>query len=452
MFKTLSEGRFEYKQISVVASILIISILIDTSVIRISDFNTSQSTSTSRTIIFIIIGLIYVTGQFVLIRYLRQKTVQVIHRQTLHFDIINKITMALQCLLSIVIVFVIIQIVVRGYYSISALVATTCLSYGFSSIMMGLLARNFLSWYKTNKHPMILFYVLSTILISLNALFTAAFVTDALFSRSEVVYPHVGIVPPFLKAGSEIQLLFDMHFISSILAFIVTWIPTFLILNYYSQKIGKFKYWIIVSLPLVYFLSQFLTSFLNIFAPLFRSDPVFYGILITLLFNLSKFMGGILFGIAYFIIAHRIDVSAVVREFMIISAYGFILLFISNQSLALISGPFPPFGLATISCTGLASYMILVGIYYSAVSVSQDSNLRKLIRKLATKESRLLHDIGTAHMEREILQRVFTQSKENRDTMVADSGVESSLSEEDIKLYLKTVLDEIRDNKRNKGY
>ena len=75
------------------------------------------------------------------------------------------------------------------------------------------------------------------------------------------------------------------------------------------------------------------------------------------------------------------------------------LLFTSNQALTLTFAFYPPFGIATISFVGISSYMILVGIYYSALSVSQDIELRREIRRLATKESKLLDIMGMAQME-----------------------------------------------------
>ena len=53
--------------------------------------------------------------------------------------------------------------------------------------------------------------------------------------------------------------------------------------------------------------------------------------------------------------------------------------------------------------------MILHGLswdFCSAISISQDSELRKSIRNFAMKESRLLDSIGGAHMEQEIQKRV----------------------------------------------
>ena len=47
---------------------------------------------------------------------------------------------------------------------------------------------------------------------------------------------------------------------------------------------------------------------------------------------------------------------------------------------------------------GLSSYLLLIGIYSSVISVAEDSKLRQSIRNYAIKESRLLDSIGTAEM------------------------------------------------------
>ena len=52
----------------------------------------------------------------------------------------------------------------------------------------------------------------------------------------------------------------------------------------------------------------------------------------------------------------------------------------------------------------LASYLFSIGLYCSAVSVSQDSSLRKIVRKSATD---LLDHIGTAQMEKDIEKNVM---------------------------------------------
>ena len=127
---------------------------------------------------------------------------------------------------------------------------------------------------------------------------------------------------------------------------------------------------------------------------------------------------------------------------MIISAYGLVLLFTSNQSNVLLNASYPPFGIASASMIGLSSYLVMVGIYSSATSLALDAKLRQTIRTYAVKESRLLDSIGMADMERNIQKRIRQMTRDTRETMMEQTGVNSSLSEQEIKQYLSEVLKE----------
>lgn len=89
----------------------------------------------------------------------------------------------------------------------------------------------------------------------------------------------------------------------AIMSFVVTWFATAVLLSYRPRRIGRIKYWVIIALPLIYFLSQFISSITDESAPLISSDPVTFAIVITLIFTLSKLAGGILFGFAFWSIA-----------------------------------------------------------------------------------------------------------------------------------------------------
>jgi hypothetical protein len=130
-------------------------------------------------------------------------------------------------------------------------------------------------------------------------------------------------------------------------------------------------------------------------------------------------------------------------QYLIVAAVGFVLLFVADQAVVLVNAPYPPLGLTSISFLGLASYLIFAGIYSSAVSVSQDSKLRKSIRNFAEKEAHLLDSIGSAHMEQEIQKKVLALTKQSQDKMVEESGIYSSLTEDDVRLYLDEVIQEI---------
>src|SRR5262249_32265152 len=79
------------------------------------------------------------------------------------------------------------------------------------------------------------------------------------------------------------------------------------------------------------------------------------------------------------------------------AAMGIVLLFSAGHSaLTVSSAPYPPFGLASVWFVGFASYLLFVGIYFTALSVARDAELRRLIRKYVERQSTLLDSIGTS--------------------------------------------------------
>jgi hypothetical protein len=265
-----------------------------------------------------------------------------------------------------------------------------------------------------------------------------------MFKLPIVIQFHYGSFPYFYGPDSLSFYLYNGYVISSILSFILMWVATAMFLYHYSKKIGKTKYWIIISLPLVYFLSQFATFLLNVFDLFMQESPVFFGVLLSVIFPISKAVGGVLFGIGFYTTSRIINKSNIVRQYLVVTAIGFILLFVSDQAVTLIATPYPPFGLASVSAVGLASYLILVGLYYSAISLSNDVNLRRTIRESALRESKLLDSIGQASMEQEIKSKVIGVAKQQKINMAKETGFSPSLTDVEIERYLEQVLTEVK--------
>jgi hypothetical protein len=127
---------------------------------------------------------------------------------------------------------------------------------------------------------------------------------------------------------------------------------------------------------------------------------------------------------------------------MINEAYGLLLFYISGSAMVA-QAAYPPYGLVSMSFTGLACYFIYSGLYSSAVIVSQDSNLRQSIKKTVTEQSKLLESIGTAYMQQELESKVLTIAKKKSDLMEEKTGIESSMTENEIKEYIEMVTNEI---------
>ena len=283
----------------------------------------------------------------------------------------------------------------------------------------------------------------------INVLVGLFFIDLVLYTNlPQIIVPHLGENIPFLAPGSTQAILNSAYDILSILSFMTMWVATALFLRHYTQRLGIATHWIILSIPLVFFLIQYLAISINLFAPLFASQALFYGVILTLVFSFSKSAGGILFGIAFWIVARNVGRN-IVKDYMVISAYGLVLLFTSNQASILATGPYPPFGLATASFLGLSSYLVLVGIYSSAISVSEDSRLRQSIRDFAIKEAKLLDSIGTAQMEQELTNRVISFAKDHSNSMREETAIEPSIQEDDMKQYLQQVIREVKERTTN---
>ena len=453
--KILSPGQQHENNKTLAIIILLISVLIiDTSLFRISDLIRVYVTQNWATSLFVFMSVVYLLGQHILIRFARTKSRQIREPGYLHLKVLDKSVTIIQYLLSGIIVFVLLQVVIFSEFYTSAVSMAALISYLMAIFMMIFLSLRFFSWFKLHRDPVVLFYLLSTIILTINAAFSLALILTispgipSLMGESQIAGMTRAIAANPFAAG-----LNNGYTATSILSFILLWLATALLLREYSKRIGMITYWALVSIPLVYFLSQFPALFFNLFSSLIGSNPTFYGIVLTLIFSLSKITGGILFGVAFWTIAKHLPDITIVKSYMVIAAYGFILFYISNQagsSLFQLGGVYPPFGLPTIAVIGFSSYLMLVGIYSSAISVAQDSRLRRVIRKSVQQQSSLLDKIGTAQMQQEIESKVLSTIRSQAENLRSETGIETSLDENEMRDYMKEVIAKIITKKSEK--
>jgi len=90
--------------------------------------------------------------------------------------------------------------------------------------------------------------------------------------------------------------------------------------------------------------------------------------------------------------------------------------------------------------------MVILGLYSTAISISQDVILRKYIKDLTLSDSGFLSTIGEAQMEKQVQSKASDLEnvvKEQRKELEKKTGIESSIQEQDIKGYLLEVLQEV---------
>ena len=131
-------------------------------------------------------------------------------------------------------------------------------------------------------------------------------------------------------------------------------------------------------------------------------------------------------------VARTLRSGSSVRNHMMIAPYGFLPILhsrISDRS----QGAYPPYGIVSVAFTGLSCYMIYNGLYLSAVSVSQDMTLRKSIRKSVIEQSKLLHNIGHAEMEKQVQKQVMSVATKTSNAMANETGIQASMNEDEMK-------------------
>src|SRR6266498_2564291 len=194
-----------------------------------------------------------------------------------------------------------------------------------------------------------------------------------------------------------------VHYIIFILSFLVIWIATMVLLNQYKYRIGKIKYYALTIIPLIYFIFPFHTYFANLLSPFVLNSPIAVSVIYTILFSASKQVGAFLYSLS-FLIASTVVPKDSVRKSLLISCIGMTILFSSIEITPLNYKVFPPYGVITEAFIPLGAFLLLVGIFTSAVNLSQDGELRRDFRKSAVAQLNLLRTIGIAEMEKELVK------------------------------------------------
>ena len=443
------------KILVLIISVVIAVIIADISIVKLSDLIRWRFLHDWKNItLFIAMSSVYAISQYFILEFIKGRGEKELGyakgKMRLSAATFRKIVSIIQYVITAILIFVILQLIFYSRYSPAATTAITAISYTTAIVMIGLLAYLFFMWFNQNRRSAsglkVFLYGLSSAALVLNTIIGLALIYSLSLTKPVMMGPHAGSVTVLI--GTPIDRILNPSYITtSILGFILMWSATAILLRSYSQRLGKAKYWFLVSIPLVYFVSQFLTLFSNQFA----ATLALYPVLFTLLFVFSKPLGGILFGAAFYSIGRRGTSSpngSFVRDYMTFAAYGVVLFFVSSQN-TVVQPTYPPFGVIAASFVGLSGYMMFLGLYSSAICVSQDVKLRQLIRRSAVQEVKFLESIGTAQMEQELQKRVLTIAKENSDNMVEETGVQPSLSENDMKQYLEEVLVEIKATKKS---
>lgn len=247
------------------------------------------------------------------------------------------------------------------------------------------------------------------------------------YSINSYVVNFIGVT----TLAESLSTLFDILSLSS---FLLMWIVTAILLRQYRYKMGRIKYFSLMSIPLLYYIFPFQNYFGDAILSMLQSSPVFFSILYVLIFSATKQVGALLFGLAFWTTSSLVHDERI-RKSLLISSVGMVILFGSVQIESL-----QYHGLVTEAFIPIWTYLLFVGIFTSAKHISRDAEVRKEFYKSASSQLTLLQTIGVSQMEKELEGQVKSLEERFKPLERTD---EPDLKDEEIKEILHDVLTEL---------
>jgi hypothetical protein len=282
------------------------------------------------------------------------------------------------------------------------------------------------------------------LVIGFNLIMTAAYTNAKVSELPNTTGEYVGSSGAF--SSDRYSLLENAYRIFSFMSFFSIWITTaVLMINYRKKPSNAMVYWIILSIPFVYFIITYFYQYIlgNILISYLEIDPITVSIILGAFLALSKPIGGLVFGVAFWKISRIMSYERNIMTYMNISGFGIFLIFAANQAATqTVPGIYPPFGLLTITVLNIAAFFMLLGIYNSATLVSANHNLRKLIRKHAL-ESKLLGLLGHAEMDNEI-RKTVKEITQDKGSLERYKEAEFEFDEKELEKYIDSVIKETK--------
>jgi hypothetical protein len=244
---------------------------------------------------------------------------------------------------------------------------------------MGDMSSKFFSWYYNRKQPTILIFGAMALIIAITSFVTILFMGTVLIDQPGKVNADTIVSLPIIEPGSFLWLLNYIYYYLAVFSYVITWAITALLLKDYVMKVGKFKYWLVLSLPLIFYLSQLLVTQFGLFIPEDAADNVNFQMWFLFFYTPSSLIGGILFSVPFFLIIRKLSKTNPLKTFLRITAYGLILFFAAGSA-TVYHTPYPPFGLLTVAAIGPSAYLIASGVY-SARIISRNRTIEIQLKR-----------------------------------------------------------------------
>jgi len=416
-------------------------IIIDSNVINFFAYTNEELPVTSKVTIFTIFSIAFSIVAIVLLKTIESSHLTSNYKQKKTQNLMRFTALACQCMVVAILAAEIVQMGFVSMYNSNLTLMILFTSFAPSIMFTLSLVLLLVGWFRSSKNFMIIAYAISFSIVSIYLVLSMVYVNAQFTYNAEWIKAkslHNTLVNSFvsnlsLSFGVALDALF-------LISFVLAWVATVALLRQYRNKIGRTRFWVIMTIPLIYFLFPFETYFANFSEEMLSGSPVIFTVIYIILFSATKQVGGLLFSFVFLTAATKIK-QPNLQNSLKIAAIGIAVVFSSTEITSLLYAAYPPYGVLSIMLMPVGSYSLYIGLFASAKLVSQDKKLRQEFFQSAEKQLALLKTIGKVQMEKELEKSLKSILKRSS---VLDESKDDYRGEENVRELVQEVLEELR--------
>lgn len=369
--------------------------LIDTVIGNISDFQYDPKysflnlflTTQAGTNFFVVLFCLFIVIQFISLYYIRFY----LKYESQLFAVFYKVTLFLHFVMIAILVLAVLDIVIYNQYAFYLSKIAVGIGSTFASIIFFLLSKRLFDWYKKVNNKLILLFGFAFLLLGITKVIFELGIFLVLYEYDEVITSNTIVEFPDYTRNAVLSFFQDSYWIFAVTSFFLLWLSTVFLIQNYKKTIGKNKYRMLTVLSLLVFVPTPIGIYVNESDIGNIIDPVIFYTFTT--FNAT--IAAILFFITFSSLSKSITHEYQLKNYLFITGIGLLLYFISDQS-TIEQHAYPPYGMISLVFLGYSAYLIFIGILSSAISLSRNVEVRRVVHDIL--RDRFLYDISLGEL------------------------------------------------------
>ena len=306
------------------------------------------------------------------------------------------------------------------------------------------LAFTSLKSFSSTKSKILVVYSIAIIAIAVQLIIAFCYIELNLYSKPEVITPDRNPWASYFYTNLQSKISLSYEF-SAAISFIIIWIASILLTKQYAQKIGKIKYLITLSIPMIYFLFQYsplLLEQIGTLSSLLMAEGSLFLYFYNFVLNTVNIGTGLLFGISFYILSRSL-VYDHLKYYLIICGTAVMIIFSSGISTILILAPYPAWAIVSLSFILPASFLLLIGLDSATYYIASDTLIRRFLYHHKN-QFELFQALGSSKATDMVERKMNEMIRQQLETLEMELLFKPVSEVEDIKQYVRKVRIEMK--------